>query len=235
MRNNPGAGNKKCSVAIDGPAGSGKSTVARKLARRLGYTYIDSGAMYRTVAYRAIARGLDLIIEGDKIGDLAGELDFEFRLVRDEPHLFEDGEDVEWAIRSPEVGNLSSPVSTIPQVREHLVAAQRQMAKDSGVVMEGRDIGTVVLSNADVKIFLTASVQERARRRQQQLQEKGIHRDLAEILQQQQQRDDRDSSRDISPLRQAEDASKIITDGMSEDEVVDLLEKIVRQAEAAKE
>ncbi len=235
MRNNPGAGNKKCSVAIDGPAGSGKSTVARKLARRLGYTYIDSGAMYRTVAYRAIARGLDLIIEGDKIGDLAGELDFEFRLVRGEPHLFEGGEDVEWAIRSPEVGNLSSSVSTIPQVREYLVAAQRQMAKDSGVVMEGRDIGTVVLPEADVKIFLTASVQERARRRQQQLQEKGIHRDLAEIVQQQQQRDDRDSSRDLSPLRQAEDATKIISDGMSEDEVVDLLEKIVRQAEAAKE
>lgn len=234
-RNSPGAGNKKCSVAIDGPAGSGKSTVARKLARRLGYTYIDSGAMYRTVAYRAIARGLDLIIEGDKIGDLAGELDFKFRLVRGEPHLFEDGEDVEWAIRSPEVGNLSSPVSTIPQVREHLVAAQRQMAKDSGVVMEGRDIGTVVLPEADVKIFLTASVQERARRRQQQLQEKGIHRDLAEILQQQQQRDDRDSSRELAPLRQAEDATKIITDGMSEDEVVDLLEKIVRQVEAAKE
>ncbi len=235
MRNNPGAGNKKCSVAIDGPAGSGKSTVARKLARRLGYTYVDSGAMYRAVAYKVLSSGLQANKDADEIGQVAGRLCFEFRDVDGQPHLFVDGEDVEEAIRTPEVGNLSSPVSAIPQVREHLVAAQRQMAKDSGVVMEGRDIGTVVLPGADVKIFLTASVQERARRRQQQLQEKGIYRDLAEILQQQQQRDDRDSSRDLSPLRQAEDATKIVTDGMSEDEVVDLLEKIVRQAEATKE
>ena len=225
----------KCTIAIDGPAGSGKSTVARKLAQRLGYIYVDSGAMYRAVAYRVLQAGLDVDGDADKISKLAAQLHFEFRPVDGQPHLFVDGEDVEEAIRAPAVGNLSSPVSAIPQVREHLVAVQRRMAEESGVVMEGRDIGTVVLPDAEVKIFLTASVQERARRRQQQLLEKGIYRDLEDILREQRERDHRDSSRDVAPLREAQDATKVITDGMTEDEVVDLLEKIVRRTEIAKE
>ena len=220
---------EKCSIAIDGPAGSGKSTVARKLARRLGYGYVDSGAMYRAVAYRALQVGLDVNDDADKIADLAAQLCFEFRPVDGQPHLFMDGEDVEEAIRTPEVGNLSSPVSAIPQVRQHLLAAQRQMAKEAGVVMEGRDIGTVVLPAAEVKIFLTASAEERARRRQQQLRETGIQRDLGEIVREQQERDRRDSSRAVAPLRQADDAEKVITDDMTEDEVVNVLEKLVRE------
>jgi len=216
-------------IAIDGPAGSGKSTVARKLAGRLGYTYVDSGAMYRAVAYRALQAGLDVDDDADKIADLAAQLHFEFRPVDGQPHLFVDGEDVEEAIRTPEVGNLSSPVSAIPGVRQHLLAAQRQMAKEAGVVMEGRDIGTVVLPAAEVKIFLTASVEERARRRQQQLREAGIQRDLDEIIREQQERDRRDSSRAVAPLRQADDAEKVITDDMTEDEVVNVLEKLVRK------
>lgn len=218
----------KCTIAIDGPAGVGKSTVARKLAARLGYTYIDSGAMYRAVAYRVLQANLDVATDADKIAALAGRLHFEFRRVRGEQHLFTNGEDVEEAIRTPKVGNLSSPVSAIPEVRQHLVAVQRQMAAGGGVVMEGRDIGTVVLPDAEVKIFLTASVEERARRRQSQLRERGIERNFEEILREQQQRDERDSTRAVAPLRQTSDARKVVTDSMTEDEVVDLLEEMVR-------
>lgn len=225
----------RLTVAIDGPAGSGKSTVARKLAQRLGYTYVDSGAMYRAVAYRALQAGLDVESDGAEIAALTGRLRFEFRQVGNEQHLFADGEDVEKAIRTPEVGNLSSPVSAIPKVRQFLVAVQRQMAAQGGAVMEGRDIGTVVLPEAEVKIFLTASVQERARRRQQQLRWKGIERDYDEILHEQQQRDERDSTRSVAPLRPASDAREVSTDNMTEDEVVDLLEMLVRQAEAGRE
>jgi len=185
--------------------------------------------MYRAVAYRVLQAGLDINDDADKIADLAAQLHFEFRPADGQPHLFVDGEDVEEAIRTPEVGNLSSPVSAIPGVRQHLLAAQRQMAKEAGVVMEGRDIGTVVLPAAEVKIFLTASVEERARRRQQQLREAGIPRDLDEIIREQQERDRRDSSRAVAPLRQADDAEKIITDDMTEDEVVNVLEKLVRE------
>jgi len=231
MPNSEQFSGNKCTIAIDGPAGSGKSTVARKLADRLGYTYIDTGAMYRAVAYRALQAGLDVESDATEIAALAGCLHYEFRNVGNEQHLFTDAEDVEEAIRRPEVGNLSSAVSAIPEMREHLVAVQRQMAAQGGVVMEGRDIGTVVLPQAEVKIFLTASVQERARRRQQQLREKGIQRDLDEILREQQQRDERDRTRSVAPLRVAPDARQVVTDNMTEDEVVDLLERIVRQAE----
>ena len=222
----------KCTVAIDGPAGSGKSTVARKLAQRLGYTYIDTGAMYRAVAYRALQASLDVCSDGAEIARLAGRLHFEFRRVGGEQHLFTDGEDVEEAIRRPEVGNLSSPVSAISGVREHLVAVQRRMAAEGGVVMEGRDIGTVVLPEADVKVFVTASAEERARRRQGQLREQGLESDFDEILREQQQRDERDSTRLVAPLRQAPDAHKLVTDDMTEDEVVDLLAMLVGEAAA---
>ena len=225
----------KLTVAIDGPAGSGKSTVARKLARRLGYTYVDSGAMYRAVAYRTLQAGLDVENDVAEIAALARRLRVEFRRVGNQPRLFADGEDVEEAIRTPQVGNLASLVSAIPQVREHLVAVQRQMAGQGGVVMEGRDIGTVVLPEAEIKIFLLASVQERARRRQRQLRQQGIQRDFDEILREQQQRDERDSTRSVAPLRPAADARQVVTDNMTEDEVVDLLEMLVRQAEAGRE
>ena len=235
MPNHEQSASSKYTIAIDGPAGCGKSTVARGLAERLGYTYIDTGAMYRAVAYRSLQAGLDVESGADEIAMLAGRLDFEFRRIGDEQHLFADGQDVEEAIRTPEVGNLSSPVSAIPEVRKHLVAVQRQMAADGGVIMEGRDIGTVVLPDADVKVFLTASVEERARRRHNQLREKDIERDFEDILREQQQRDKRDSTRAVAPLRQAADAHKLVTDDMSEEQVVDLLEMMVRRAEATKD
>jgi cytidylate kinase len=227
-RNQPDA---RVTVALDGPAGAGKSSVARDVARRLGYTYVDTGAMYRAVAYRALRAGLRPGRDDEAIGRLAGQLRFAFRAVGDEQHLFVDGEDVEGPIRTPEVGNLSSPVSAIPAVREHLVAAQREMARAGGVVMEGRDIGTVVLPQAEVKVFLTASEEERARRRQQQLRAQGVERDLAQILAEQRERDTRDSNRKVAPLRQASDARLLVTDGMSKEQVVDLICRWVREAE----
>jgi len=220
----------KAVIAIDGPAGSGKSTVARMLARRLGYIYVDSGAMYRAVAYRASQAALDAERDAEEIGRLAGELSFEFQQVGDEQHLFVDGEDVEETIRSVEVGNLSSPVSAIPTVREYLVAAQRQMAAQGGVIMEGRDIGTVVLPDADLKVFLTATAGERARRRWRQLQEQGIIEDYEQVLRDQLKRDSRDSSRAVAPLRPAEDARELATDKLTAQQVVDVLESWLREA-----
>ena len=217
-------------VAIDGPAGCGKSTVAQMLARRLHYIYIDSGAMYRAVAYRASQAGLDAERDAEEIGNLAGELSFEFRQVGEGQHLFVDSEDVEEAIRSVEVGNLSSPVSAIPRVREHLVAAQRQMAAQGDVIMEGRDIGTVVLLNADLKVFLTATAGERARRRWRQLQEQGIIEDYEQVLRDQLERDKRDSSRAVAPLRPAEDARELVTDELTAQQVVEVLESWLQEA-----
>lgn len=219
-------------VAIDGPAGCGKSTVAQMLARRLGYIYVDSGAMYRAVAYRASQAALDAERDAEEIGNLAGELSFEFQQVDDKQHLFVDGEDVEEVIRTVEVGNLSSPVSAIPQVREHLVADQRQMAAQGGVIMEGRDIGTVVLPDADLKVFLTATAGERARRRWRQLQEQGIIEDYEQVLRDQLERDKRDSSRAVAPLRPAEDARELATDEPTAQQVVDVLESWLQEARA---
>lgn len=224
---------RKVQVAIDGPAGAGKSSVARAVADALGYTYIDTGAMYRAVAYRALRAGLDTDDDADTIGELAGTLEFEFRDAGDGRRLFVDGEDVSEVVRTPEVGNLSSPVSAIPRVREHLVAAQREMAASGGTVMEGRDIGTVVLPDAEVKIFLTATAEERARRRQLQLQEKGIERDFQQILDDIRERDHRDSTRAVAPLKKADGAVEIVSDGVTEDDVVARVCEIVRQSEEA--
>jgi cytidylate kinase len=223
---------KKVQVAIDGPAGAGKSTVARAAAEALGYTYIDTGAMYRAVAYRALKAGLAVDTHAAEIGQMAGRMHFEFRVVDGERRLFVDGEDVSGPIRTPQVGNLSSPVSAIPQVREHLVAAQRSMCSEGGTIMEGRDIGTVVLPDAQVKIFLTATPQERARRRQQQLRDQGIDQDYDQILKDILERDQRDSTRAVAPLRKAEDAVEIVTDGMEREQVVAKVCELVREAEA---
>ncbi|HEY3397306.1 MAG TPA: (d)CMP kinase [Armatimonadota bacterium] len=222
---------RRVTLAVDGPAGAGKSSVARAVAQALGYIFIDTGAMYRAVAYRTLVAGLQLGRDDEAIGRLAGELHFEFRPVGTEQHLFVDGDDVEAAVRTPEVGNLSSPVSAIPAVREHLVAAQRAMAHGGGVVMEGRDIGTVVLPDAEVKVFLTASEEERARRRQGQLRDQGVERPLEQILAEQRERDERDSTRAVAPLCQAADARLLVTDGMEKAQVVALLVELVRAAE----
>ncbi len=222
---------RKVQVAIDGPAGAGKSSVARAVACAMGYIYIDTGAMYRAVAYRVLKAGLDVDTDAAEIGRLAGQLGFEFRDVNGEQRLFVDEEDVSEVVRTREVGNLSSPVSAIPAVREHLVAAQRAMATAGGTVMEGRDIGTVVLPEAEVKVFLTASPAERARRRLEQLRGRGVERDFDEILADIKARDERDSTRAVAPLKKADDAIEFVTDNMEKDDVVEHLVNIVRRAQ----
>ena len=207
-------------VAIDGPAGAGKSTVARTVAERLGYLYIDTGAMYRAVAWRVIQEGI-AISDHPKIAALANRLDLHFEKIGEEQHIFADSEDVTEAIRTPEATRLSSPVSAVKGVRKRLVELQRRIGEAGGVVMEGRDIGTVVFPHAEVKVFLTASATERARRRTEQLKEMGVEADVNEIAAEIAERDLRDSSRAQAPLKQAADAVLIETDPLTLDQVVD--------------
>lgn len=217
-------------VAIDGPAGAGKSTVARRVAAALGATYVDTGAMYRAIAWKSLQEGIPVEDE-DGLARLAETTEIVFEPAPDgSQRIRVDGVDVTEAIRSPEVTRLSSPVSAVAGVRRALVRRQQQMAARGSVVMEGRDIGTVVLPDAEIKVFLTASPRERARRRLAELQAKGIHASLEEILLQQRERDERDSSRSSSPLKQARDAVLLDTDGLTVDEVVERILALARSA-----
>lgn len=217
-------------MAIDGPSGSGKSTVSKAVAQRLGYAYVDTGAMYRSVALLGMRRGLS---PGDPEGFVAeaASSEMEFRILPEGQRFFVNGEDVTDEVRRPDVGALSSPISAIPEVRKHLTAAQRRMAAGGGVVMEGRDIGTVVCPDAPVKVFVTATPEERARRRHLELTEKGQDLSLDSVLAGMAERDARDSSRDIAPLVKAEDAIELITDGMTVDEVVQFIVGRVREVQ----
>jgi cytidylate kinase len=210
-------------VAIDGPAGSGKSTVARRVAAALGFTYIDTGAMYRSLALRALQTGVDSRDEA-ALAALAQTMRISFSpLTREgKQQVVVDGEEVTAAIRTPEVSQLTSMISALPAVRRIIVAQQRRMGAEAarGVVLEGRDIGTVVFPDAGVKIFLTASPEERARRRLAELRAQGAQSDYAQVLAAQQERDARDSQRADSPLKAAPDAVLIDTDGLTIDEVV---------------
>jgi CMP/dCMP kinase len=206
-------------IAIDGPAGAGKSTVAQAVAAALGFTYLDSGAMYRCVALAALERGADLDA-GEEMGELARSL----RIDLDGREVALDGRGVGTAIRAPRVSDASSRVSVHPPVREALVARQRQLIEAGRYVAEGRDIGTVVSPDAPLKVFLTASAQERARRRAAQGGE-----DEAAVLAAQRQRDERDRTREHSALRAAPDAVEIDTTGLSREEVVERVVALVRE------
>jgi len=210
-------------IAIDGPAGAGKSTVARAVAARLDFTYLDSGAMYRCVALAALERGADL---GDEaaVGEVAGSL----AIALDGERVELDGRDVSAAIREPRVTDASSLVSVHPAVREAMVAEQRRLIASGRYVAEGRDIGTVVSPAAPLKVFLTASPEERARRRAAQTGE-----DHAAVLAAQRERDARDETREHSALRAAEDAVEIDTTGLALDEVVDRVESLARDRRLA--
>jgi CMP/dCMP kinase len=197
-------------IAIDGPAGAGKSTVARGLAARLGFTYLDSGAMYRCVALAALRTGADLD-DGGAMAELAGSIAISLEGER----VGLDGEDVSAAIREPAVTEASSRVSVHPDVREAMVARQRELIAEGRYVAEGRDIGTVVSPDSPLKVFLTASAEERARRRAEQTGE-----DPAAVLAAQRERDRRDETREHSALRAAADAIEIDTTGLSQDEVI---------------
>lgn len=213
---------RKPIVAIDGPAGAGKSTVAKGVAERLGYLYIDTGAMYRAVAWCIIREGVP-IADKNAVVALARMTEVALQMVDGEQRVFADGEDVSTAIRTAEATRASSAVSAIPGVRKRMVELQRTMAADGGVVMEGRDIGTVVFPDAEVKVFLTASAGERARRRVEQLTEMGVEADIGKTASEMRDRDLRDSSRATAPLVQAPDAVLLDTDGMTVEKVIDAI------------
>ena len=215
-------------VAIDGPVGSGKSTVAKLAARALGYRHIDTGAMYRAVALLALRREVRLD-DVQRLGELARSAKMSFKVRGGEQRLHVDCEDVEDQIRTPEVSRASSLVSAVPEVRWALVEHQRTMAQGGGVVMEGRDIGTVVLPDAEVKVFLTASAEERARRRLLQLQGQGIGASYEDVLADLLRRDEQDSNRSVAPLRVAPDAVVIDTGNLSLEEVVRRVVDLVAQ------
>ncbi|KIH76622.1 cytidylate kinase [Geoalkalibacter ferrihydriticus] len=213
-------------VAIDGPSGAGKSTISKLLARRLGFAHIDTGAMYRCVALAALRRGIDAEDEVS-LAELSLALRIEFRPVGDEQQVLLDGEDVSGAIRTPEVSLLTSRVSSVSEVRENLVELQRRMGEVGGVVLEGRDIGTVVFPQAQAKFFLTASARERGRRRYLELKGKGLDVDLETTIAEVEARDAADSTRQHSPLAQAPDAVLIDSTGLSIDQVVARMEAVV--------
>lgn len=210
-------------VTIDGPAGAGKSTIARTLAQRLGFRFLDTGAMYRAVAWAAMQRGHDWA-HADKLVALAGELQLDV----DELHVAVDGHDVTREIRTPEVTAATHYAANNSGVREILVAQQRRSAGDDDIVTEGRDQGTVVFPHAECKIYLTASPEERARRRTKELVSRGQAATVEEVLAAQNRRDESDSSREVGPLVPASDAIEIATDGLSPDEVLNRLEELVR-------
>jgi cytidylate kinase len=222
-------------VAIDGPVAAGKSTVARLAAQRLGYTYVDSGAMYRALAWAARQRG----IAADEVDRTCGLLEeVEIRLMPEANggnRVLVNGADVTDQIRALEIGELASRLSEIPAVREQMVALQQAMAREGGVVMEGRDIQTVVLPEAEVKIFLTAPAEERARRRHLELRDRGFKASFDKVLAQVRARDDRDSNREHSPLRAAPDAVSIDTGGLTVDQVVGEVLAAVRARRTASE
>lgn len=218
---------KKISVAIDGPAGAGKSSISRRVAAELGYVYIDTGAMYRTVAVYAIERGIDpdseeLIKELDKI-------DIDIRYESGALHVYLNGKDVTERIRENDASMGASAVAALPQVRSRLVAMQREMAKEGGVIMDGRDIGTVVLPDADLKIYLTASVDERARRRYEEYVNNGIECSYEELKRDVIKRDKNDMNRAVSPLRRADDAVEIDTTGNTFEQSVEIIKNMVKE------
>ena len=212
-------------VAVDGPAGAGKSTVSKLVAGRCDLTYIDTGAMYRAVALNVLEKKLPLTEEG--IIEAARDVEIDQQSVDGLTKTYLDGRDVSTEIRTPEVSKIVSPVAKVGFVRQRLTELQRKMAERGGVIMDGRDIGTVVLPNADVKIFLTASVEERARRRYEELKAKGFDVELSAIEKDIATRDKTDSEREIAPLKQADDAVLIDSTAMTIDEVTNKLIAII--------
>lgn len=214
------------SVAIDGPSGAGKSSLAKRLAADLGYVYVDTGAMYRSIGLYAVRQGVDLH-DADAVAALLPGIQLDIRLVEGAQHVYLNGEDVSEAIRAEEIGMAASAVSAHPQVRAFLLETQRGLAANQNVLMDGRDIGTVVLPQATVKIFLTASAEARARRRCKELQEKGQPAELETVLADIRQRDYQDTHREVAPLKQADDAILVDTSDIDFDQSFAVLKRTI--------
>lgn len=215
------------SIAIDGPSGAGKSTIAKAVSKKLGFIYVDTGALYRSIGLYVLNKGKDTANQMD-VAALLPEINVQIRYVDGVQHVYLNEKDVSDDIRRPPVSMAASNVSAHPEVREFLLNLQRQFAKENNVVMDGRDIGTVVLPNADIKIFLTASSEERARRRYKELTEKGEKVEFEQIHEEIKQRDYNDSHRAIAPLKQAEDAILVDTTECTLEESIDKLETVIR-------
>ena len=215
-------------IAIDGPAGAGKSTIAKKVAKELDFIYVDTGAMYRSMALYLIRKQIKAA-EVDKIITLLPGIHVTIAYENGEQHVYLNGEDVSALIRNEEVSQMTSSISTIPEVREKLLDLQRDLAKENNVLMDGRDIGTCVLPNAQLKIYLTASVEVRAKRRYDEMVEKGMECNLRELEASIKERDYRDMNREVAPLKQAEDAVLLDTSDMNIEEVVNAIIQMVKE------
>ncbi|MDD6429292.1 MAG: (d)CMP kinase [Lachnospiraceae bacterium] len=213
-------------IAIDGPAGAGKSTIAKRVAADLSYIYIDTGAMYRSIGLYMLRNGID-IHDRDKVEIESENADVSLSYVDGNLHVFLNGEDVSNEIRKEEVGNAASVVSAYPLVRRNLTELQRRLAKKENVVMDGRDIGTCVLPDAFLKIYLTASPEVRGERRYRELMDTGESPDLDRIIEDIKKRDQADMNREISPLRKADDAVEVDSSDMTIDEVVNRIESLI--------
>lgn len=214
-------------IAIDGPAGAGKSTISKFVAAEMGYLYIDTGAMYRAIGYKVLENNISLE-ESDKIDALAKESNVEIKISDHGQSIYLDGVDVTDKIRTPEVSMAASKVSAIGGVRKTLVELQRKIAGSNNVIMDGRDIGTVVLPHAEIKIFLTATAEDRAMRRYLELKEKGMEVNYQDVLEDMQKRDYQDSHRAESPLKAADDATVIDTSGQTLGESVQVITEFIK-------
>lgn len=212
-------------IAVDGPAGAGKSSIAKAVAAEIGYIYVDTGALYRAIALYALENNL----ESDSLTDRLEEINISLEFINKTQHVFLNDRDVSGLIRTSEVSMNASKVSAIPEVREFLFGLQKKIAAENNIIMDGRDIGTVVLPDADLKVFLTASAEERAERRFKEMTDKNIT--FEQVLEDIKKRDYNDMHRDISPLKQADDAVLLDTTGMTIEEVKERLKKMISEIE----
>ena len=215
-------------VAVDGPAGAGKSTVSRRAAARLGFIYVDTGALYRAVGLNALRRGIDTK-DAERVAEMLSDLKVELAFADGVQSVLLSGEDVSEAIRTPEASMAASEVSAVPAVRSFLFGLQKDIAKANNCIMDGRDIGTVVLPDAQVKIFLTASPEERATRRYKELCDKGVKADYKDVLAEMIERDYNDSHRAIAPLKPAEDSVTVDTTGLTLEQSVEKVAGLIKE------
>jgi CMP/dCMP kinase len=221
-------------IAVDGPSGAGKSTISGVLSKRLGYLEIDTGAMYRAMAWLAREAGLDFE-NHQAVKAFSDHAEVELELHNGSTRVLANGQDVTSEIRTPEISMLTSKISTLAPVREAMMSLQRKMGLKGGVVLDGRDIGTVVFPDAELKFFLSASAEERGRRRFLELQAKGVQTTLQETIDNVAQRDQQDSERELAPLRQADDAIPIDSTGLTIEQVIALMEQVYRERTAGKD